>query len=74
MLTFVYCMIWTLGRQAYCTDEYRAIDKEKLQYWKKQLCHLSTTNHKLSTLGLKLGLGSEKSALADLSWLRPHHV
>jgi hypothetical protein len=59
--------MWTLARQAYCIDEYRAIDKEKLQYLKKQFCHLSTKNHKLSTLGLKLGLGSEKSALADLN-------
>jgi hypothetical protein len=74
MLTFVCCTIWTLTRQAYSTDEYRAIDKEKLQYLKKQLCLLSTTNHKCSTLGLKLGLGSEKSALADVSWLGPHCV
>jgi hypothetical protein len=67
MLTFACCTIWTMGRQAYCTEEYRAIDKEKLQYLKKQLCHLSTTNHTLSTLGLKLGFSSEKSTLADLS-------
>ena len=68
MLTFVCCTIWTLTRQAYSTDEYRAIDKEKLQYLKKQLCLLSTTNHKCSTLGLKLGLGSEKSAEVSIGW------
>ena len=71
ILAFVCCTIWSMGRQAYCTDKYRAVDKEKLQYLKKQLCHLSTTDHKLSIQGLKLGLGSEKQALADLSWLGP---
>jgi len=55
------------GEATYCTDEYGAIDKEKLQYLTKQLCHLSSTNYTLSTLGLKLGLGSEKLTLADLS-------